>query len=151
MTRFTGTKIFMLRNPCLNFSGLREGKLQLLFMPDNLTTVDVNVNLKYPCNIAEIQKARKRINIHRLRRAPHWHYSSGYIHNKKAKGIAVERESMEFDVVIVGAGPAGLVSRHSTDAASQSSRALNSVFVWWKKAQKWARTSYPALCLKPGP
>lgn len=55
--------------------------------------------------IAENQKARKELHP-----SPAGVRTTEAIINKKAKGFAVERESMEFDVVIVGAGPAGLAA-----------------------------------------
>lgn len=55
--------------------------------------------------IAENQKARKELHP-----SPAGVHTTAAMINKKAKGFAVERESMEFDVVIVGAGPSGLAA-----------------------------------------
>ncbi len=57
----------------------------------------------------------------------------------------IERESMEFDVVIVGAGPAGLRRRHPAEAAQ--SRALRRRA--WRRAARSAPISCPAPSSTP--
>ena len=55
-----------------------------------------------------------------------------------------ERESMPYDVVIVGAGPAGPRRRHPPQAARQRGRAASSASASSKRAPRSAPTSCPA-------
>ena len=58
-----------------------------------------------------------------------------------------QRDVMEYDVAVVGAGPAGLVDRHPSQATSApSSRSASS-----RRARPSARTRCPAPCMEPGP
>jgi hypothetical protein len=68
----------------------------------------------------------------------------------KPKECPVERESMEYDVVIVGAGPSGLSAAIPSEATGGGQYAARmSTSACWKKAPRSARTSCPARSSSP--